>query len=257
MAILSSRVDEAARQVAVDLLVVMPVYNEQVAIAQVIGEWLIQLRETGASFAILAINDASRDGTWTALLDLEKLHSQNLLVIDHLHSGHGATCRLGYDIAAASSASWVLQIDSDGQCDPVYFSEFWKQREGADAIFGIRKTRGDGLARTATSWACSVASSLLAGTSLADANVPYRLIRVSILQEALAWVPRPFNLQNVALAVILHRNRNVRWRYLPIHFRNRQGGTNSINLFQVARLGLEMLVQIAQLRGPRPAPPAR
>jgi dolichol-phosphate mannosyltransferase len=251
MASYSFAVTPAAQKLSVDLLIVMPIYNEEAMIEKVIEDWLSALQKAGVSGAILALNDGSKDGTWAKLQELEKRHPGNLLIIDKLNSGHGLTCRLGYDIAVASSATWVLQIDSDGQCIPDYFSEFWKQRENADCIFGLRKTRGDGVARVITSKICTNGASLLTGTSLADANVPYRLIRTSVLGKALPFVPRHVNVQNVALTVTLKRLPGLRWQFVPIHFPDRQGGVNSINLRAVAKLGFEMLVQVAQLRKPQ------
>ncbi len=253
MALTSYDVGDFARQLTAELLVVMPIYNEEVSIAAVLAEWLAALRSTGASFTLLALNDGSRDGTWARLLELEKSAPKEIVALDKLNTGHGLTCRLGYDIAAASSAAWVLQVDSDGQCDPAYFPEFWRRRAEADCIFGERTSRGDGPARRATSWLCSAASSLATGTSLSDANVPYRLLSVPVLRRALAFIPRHFNVQNVALAVTLRRMPEVRWAQVPIHFRDRQGGTNSINLAQVSKLGIEMLVQLGQLGDPRRA----
>ena len=50
-------------------------------------------------------------------------------------------------MAAESDAEWILQIDSDGQCDPRFFQKFWALRDQADAVFGFRRIRQDGLER--------------------------------------------------------------------------------------------------------------
>ncbi len=49
------------------------------------------------------------------------------------------------------------QVDSDGQCDPRFFAAFWDGRDQADAIFGLRKTRDDGLSRVLISELCRIA----------------------------------------------------------------------------------------------------
>ena len=82
------------------------------------------------------------------------------------------------------------------------------------------------------------------GRDLKDANVPYRLIKRSALQKALPSVPAEFDMQNVALTFALKRDPSLRWAYVPIKFRARQGGTNSINLPKIARMGWRMLLQI-------------
>ena len=64
------------------------------------------------------------------------------------------------------------------------------------------------------------------------------------LQKALQRVPSDFDMQNVALTFALKRDPSLRWAYVPIRFRARQGGTNSINLSKIARMGWQMLLQI-------------
>jgi len=231
----------------VELAVVMPVYNEEANIAQVIGEWTAALGQLGIAYLILPINDGSRDGTAAALHRLAEAHPGCVAPVDKANAGHGQACRTGYELALARGAAWTLQIDSDGQCDPAYFAEFWQSRASADVIFGLRKTRDDGLLRVLISGACSLATSALAGMDLKDPNVPYRLIRTDALGRALARIPADFDMQNVALTLALKRDRALRWRYIPIHFRDRQGGTNSINLRRILRMGLTLVTDLHRI----------
>jgi len=82
---------------------------------------------------------------------------------------------------------------------------------------------------------------------LKDANVPYRLVRTSALKEALSRIPDDFDMQNVALTLRLKRDASLRWKYVPIHFRDRQGGTNSINIRSIARMGWRLLVSLPKI----------
>jgi len=243
--------ESIAQSLDAEILVVMPIYNEEANIACVLEEWISTLKKTGASFTVLALNDGSCDKTAAKLVELERLYGNLLCVINKINSGHGLTCRMGYDIASASNAKWVFQIDSDGQCNPDYFAEFWAKAQESDCVFGRRMSRDDGRARVVTSWLCSNASSILCGQTLVDANVPYRLLRTDVLRQALACIPANFNIHNVALTVTLKRlGEKVRWTYIPIHFRDRQGGSNSIDLLKVSKMGLEMLSKLATIKKP-------
>jgi hypothetical protein len=142
----------------------------------------------------------------------------------------------------------VMQIDSDGQCDPGYFHEFWAKRSEADCVFGHRVQRDDGPLRMLTSKICKLGSTLLGGRDMVDPNVPYRLMRREVLAAALQKIPASFDIHNVALTYILKQCLSVRWEYVPIRFRDRQGGSNSINLLNVAHLGASMLFDLAKLR---------
>jgi len=225
----------------------MPIYNEEANIEAVVTEWVQELNRLEISFVLLAINDGSKDGTGAALQRLTERYSGFVTPVEKQNAGHGQACRTGYLLAAERGADWTLQIDSDGQCDPRFFSEFWASRDQADATFGVRKTRDDGLSRVLISELCRISTSLLCGIDLKDANVPYRLIRTSALKEALTQIPDHFDMQNVALTLTLKRQPTTRWKYIPIHFRDRQGGANSINLKRIAAMGWNLLRNLHQI----------
>jgi glycosyltransferase involved in cell wall biosynthesis len=231
-----------------ELAVVMPVYNEEANIETVLNEWMAELSQLGILFSILAINDGSRDGTATVLHRLAERFPAQIVAISQANAGHGRACRTGYDRAVRIGAAWTLQIDSDGQCDPRFFAQFWHEHANGDCIFGLRTTRDDGPIRSLVSALCRVATSALTGIDLKDANVPYRLLRTSVLAQALARIPADFDMQNVALTVALKRDSSLRWKYLPIHFRERQGGTNSLNLRRIATMGWQLLRTFHHIR---------
>jgi glycosyltransferase involved in cell wall biosynthesis len=232
------------------LAIVVPVYNESATIEKVVGSWMQVLDQQGVDYQFILLNDGSSDATLEVLTSLERKQPRRIIVVDKPNSGHGRTCRLGYDAAAASPrVEWILQIDSDGQCDPAYFSEFWLKREPADCVFGHRLVRDDGFARLMTSKVCKVGATLLGGKDMVDPNVPYRLLRRETLASALRVIPASFDIHNVALTFVLKRNPDLRWDYVPIRFLARQGGSNSINLLNVAHLGASMLFDLAKLKG--------
>ena len=231
-----------------ELIVVMPIYNEASNIERVASEWQTALQRLGIRYQMLLINDGSKDDTLEVLTRLEAANPDILVVVDKFNSGHGRTCRFGYDAAAVSNAEWVLQVDSDGQCDPVYFGEFWVVRQDADCVFGVRTRRDDGWTRALTSKICRWSSTLICGVDMVDPNVPYRLMRKSVLAVAVSRIPAAFEIHNVALTYRLKQDPNVRWAYKPIRFMERQGGVNSISLVNVAKLGLDLIFDLWRLR---------
>src|SRR5262249_28110437 len=153
----------------------------------------------------------------------------------------GRSCRVGYEWAVAEGAPWIFQIDSDGQCDPAFFPEFWSARSHADCVFGVRLMREDGLLRGLVSAFCRLLIRISIGQDLHDPNVPYRLIEANTLNRALRRVPKEFDLQNVALALALKLDQSVRWQYIPIRFRAPNHGKRRIGLLKIVRLGFQML----------------
>jgi len=232
----------------VELAIVMPIYNEAANIETVVTEWLEELNRLGVSFALLAINDGSKDATGEVLQKLAQRFPDVVVPIEKKNAGHGLACRTGYSLAVARDQAWTFQIDSDGQCDPQFFAEFWKGREDADCVFGVRTSRDDGFSRVLISAACRFLTSLVSGMDLKDLNVPYRLMRTSVLKEALLKIPDDFDMQNVALTLTLKRNSALRWKYVPIHFRDRQGGTNSINIRRILAMGWGLLINLHRIK---------
>jgi len=248
MARFSFNLREIGEGLTAPLLVVLPIYNEEANITTVIGQWSDCLRSLAVPFQIIALDDGSRDGTHEILLKLEAEEPEVLCVVTKPNSGHGITCRIGYDIAISSNADWVLQIDSDGQCDPKHFADFWSRHDLFDCIFGLRTSRDDGMARVVTSAICRLASSLICGQDLKDPNVPYRLMRREALEEALQYIPPSFNIHNVALTYVLKKLPGLRWDYAPIHFPDRKAGETSINVLKVVTWGADMLLELLRLR---------
>lgn len=231
-----------------ELIAVMPVYNEQDNIAGVVQEWLAAFAAEGIEHVLIAVNDGSKDRTLDLLNRLQSDFPERLEIITKANSGHGRSCRVGYEAALAWGAPWIFQFDSDGQCDPRFFSAFWQSRDEADAIFGCRTTRMDGFSRLLVSKACRFATFAVTGQDLKDPNVPYRLMRQAALQRALEKIPATFDLHNIALSVALKRDPQVRCAYIPIIFRSRQGGRSSLNLPRIIRAGWKMLKQLGDVK---------
>jgi len=227
------------------LWVVLPVFDEEAAIERVFEEWLPVLRATGADLRVLAIDDGSRDRSLERLRAIER-DQPEVAVLSQANRGHGESCLGGYRAALAAGADWVFQIDSDGQCDPRFFPEVWAVRREHPVVFGYRRRRDDGWARWAISRLVSVVGWLATGTWVADANVPYRLMRADRLARALDSFPERFGLANVLLAHRLTRLAGIRW--VPIRFRARQGGQTSLDAASFARQGWRLLRQLRDER---------
>jgi len=68
------------------------------------------------------------------------------------------------------------------------------------------------------------------------------------LREILPLIPKDHNLANVVMTV-LYTKRKKNMRYLPITFRPRQGGENSINLRKITKIGLKAVKDFGDIRG--------
>jgi dolichol-phosphate mannosyltransferase len=226
---------------APELVVVMPIYNEASNIGSVLREWFACLNTVAPEFVLFAINDGSTDNTASTLNGLARELGARLRIVNRQNSGHGSSCREGYELALTAGATWIFQIDSDGQCDPAFFKTIYGQGVAHDCVFGYRRTRDDGFGRVAIARSYRLLLWFLTGVFMRDANVPYRLMRATVLRSALRRVPADVDLQNIALTIALRREPELRWRDVPIHFRARRGGENSINYHKIVKMGVRFL----------------
>jgi len=232
---------------APELALVMPIYDEATNIASVLREWFACLDAVVPDFVLFAINDGSKDKTAEVVSSLGAELGPRLRLINKRNSGHGRSCREGYELALNSGARWIFQIDSDGQCDPAFFRAIYDERANHDCVFGYRRTRDDGFGRLVVTRAYRILLFILTGAFMRDANVPYRLLRAGALRSALGRVPADVDLQNIALTISLKREPDLRWKDVPIHFRARQGGENSINYHKIAKMGARFLRDLPRI----------
>lgn len=221
------------------LYVVVPVYNEEACIADVIRDWTAVLGAAGVPHRVLVLNDGSRDKTREIAAQLA-LENPCIEVVDKPNSGHGQTCIVGYRLAIQRGATWIFQIDGDGQCDPQYFPGLWAKRLSYPVVLGRRVARADGTGRRLISWFCRLATRMASGVPVRDPNVPYRLMRADVLACAIEEFPTTFGLANVLVSVVLQQGLGERVAFERIGFRGRQGGEPSVRWKSFAAAGVQL-----------------
>lgn len=235
-----------------ELFVVLPVYNESESIGHVLGGWLAVLDSSGCDYRMLAIDDGSTDTTRELLEDWSKRRPDRLEILSRENRGHGLSCLEGYREAIRRGADYILQIDSDGQSLPEHFGEFWTIRQRYDVIYGCR-TRSDGWQRVGASLVLRVLLRVLEGVDCIDANVPYRLMRVRSCGRSILALPEGISLSNVALAVALRRQEDIRHGSVAIRFPPRFGGEPSVPLSRFLVKAIELFRQLRMHRKSEPS----
>ena len=227
------------------LYIVMPAYNEEENIESVVKEWHEVVAGIGPEARLVIVNDGSKDHTYEKLLELKDSYPQ-LEPLTKPNSGHGATVLFAYNYAVEKKADYIFQTDSDGQTLPSEFPPFWADRKLYDAIIGHRNHREDGFSRKVVTKVLKLVIRLTFGVTVVDANTPYRLMPRAVLEKYLPKIPKDFNLSNVMLSVLLVKNKeNV--KFVPITFRPRQGGVNSINLKKIFKIGRQAVRDFRRL----------
>lgn len=224
------------------LYLVMPAYNEEANIEDVVAQWhpvCEKINAEGDAAKLVIANDGSKDCTGKVLECLQTKYPY-LQALDKPNSGHGATVLYLYRYAIEHGADYIFQTDSDGQTLPNEFWQMWDNRAQYDFQIGTRGGRQDGASRVFVTKTLRLVVWLLFGEWVKDANTPFRLMRADKLEAIIQHLPTDYNLANVAVSAIA-----VKWHYeigwYPITFRPRQGGVNSINLPRIFRIGVQAL----------------
>lgn len=219
------------------LFIVIPAYNEEENIRQVIDDWypIVERHSGGGESRLVVINDGSKDSTYEIMQEYAK-ERPLFLPLTKPNGGHGATVLYGYHYALEHGADYIFQTDSDGQTLPEEFEPFWEQRKQNDMVIGWRKSREDGTSRVFTTKVLKLVIKICFGVTVPDANTPFRLMKAETLAENIGLIPKDFNLSNVLVSVIYIKKKQ-KVKYIPITFRPRQGGVNSINLKKIIKIG--------------------
>lgn len=228
------------------LYIVIPAYNEEMNVEAVAREWHEVAASCGDASRLVIIDDGSKDGTYARLCALAQELPQ-LIALTKPNGGHGATVLYGYQYALKAGADYIFQTDSDGQTLPAEFPAFWAKRREYDAIIGNRSKREDGFARIVVTKVLKAVLFCIFGLAITDANTPFRLMNRRVMETYVPRIPEGFNLSNVMLSVLLlHGKEKV--LYLPITFRPRQGGVNSINLRRIVKIGRQAVIDFSRIR---------
>ena len=228
------------------LYIVIPAYNEEANIENVVKEWYEIVEKIGDTSKLVVINDGSKDNTLQKLQELKQNFKQ-LEVLDKKNGGHGDTVLYGYKYALDNNATYIFQTDSDGQTVASEFWEFWKDRKNYSAIIGHRDTRQDGFSRKIVTKTLKLVLFLIFSLNITDANTPFRLMKYDVLQKYYSMIPEHFNLSNVMLIVLLMKN-NEDVEFKHITFRPRQGGVNSINLKKITKIGIQAVKDFRRIK---------
>lgn len=207
-----------------ELAVVMPVYNEEGCIGEVLSSWRHAFHASGIDFVMLVLNDGSTDRTGQILDGFGR--DERIHVFHQANQGHGPTILDGYR-RAVPLAEWVFQCDSDDEMPADSFGRLWEVRREADAVFGCRQDRRQTLQRRLITQISRLTVCTLFGRGVVDVNTPYRLMRASLLGRILEHVPADTFAPNLVVSGglnLLH----ARVLSVPVPSRPRRSGRVSI-----------------------------
>ena len=230
------------------LYIVIPAYNEEENIEQCVNDWypIVQEHDGEGASRLVIVNDGSKDRTYDKLLELAESRPM-LMPLTKKNGGHGSAVLYGYRYATEQNADWIFQTDSDCQTNPAELRQFWEQREDREAVIGFRPDREDGKDRKFVENVVCFLLKIVFGVSVKDANAPFRLMRSGLVRKYIDRLPKDFNLPNIMFTTyfVYYKHKVL---FLPISFKPRRKGKNSINPKKIIKIGWKAVGDFIRLR---------
>ncbi len=229
------------------LSLVIPVYNEQEAIGEVLHQWCSMLDGLMIDYGVYVYNDGSEDGTSEAIRKAsEQISNGRIHLIDKTNSGHGPTILKGYR-ERANESTWTFQMDSDNEMGPKGFELLWKQRFQYSFLLGTRAGREQAFPRKVMSFISRVVVHTLYGKTVWDVNSPYRLMRNADFAPLFESIPETTFAPNLLVSGYVGRN-HLPFIEVPVPHHNRQTGEVSIKKWKLFKAGVYALLQTVAFR---------
>ena len=144
-------------------------------------------------------------------------------------------------------ADYIFQTDSDGQTDPAEFDSFWNIKNQYDAVIGNRIKREDGKGRKFVEVVVCLLLRMVFGIKVKDANAPFRLMKTALVKKYIDKLPRDFNIPNIMFTTYFAYFKE-KVKFLPVSFKPRQVGTNSINMKKIIKIGWKAVGDFRRLK---------
>ena len=228
------------------LYVVMPAYNEEANIEEVVSSWYPVLEGKSPESRLVVADAGSKDKTHEILERMKETMPQ-IDIISDTGTFHGPKVIALYNYAIANGADYIFQTDSDGQTLPEEFGAFWDMRTAYKGIFGHRKVRGDGKSRAFVEKVVCFLLKLYFHVKVPDANAPFRLMNAQTVAKYIGRLDKDYNLPNIMMTTYFSYY-GEEMTFKEVTFRPRQGGTNSINIKKIIKIGWKALKDFHDLK---------
>lgn len=205
-------------------LIIIPAYNESESIEKTIRS----IKSNAPGFDYVVINDCSSDNT-REILEKNNFNYVNLSV----NLGIGGAVQTGYRYAAKYGYDLAVQVDGDGQHDPVFLNmmaEYMEKNE-VDMVIGSRFIEKEGFQSTITRRIGILYFTglirLCTGKKVTDPTSGLRMVGKNIIKLFADSYPKDYPEPETAVTVL---RKGYTIKEIPVIMKERQGGVSSINL---------------------------
>ena len=208
------------------IAVIIPAYNEQDAIADVVRSLRKVAIDNGLQLDVVVINDCSTDSTAEIISTLPCI-ALNLPV----NLGIGGAVQTGFKYAYNNNYDYAVQVDGDGQHPAEEIPKLVNalEKNNWDVVIGSRFFDNKGfqstfLRRTGIGF-FRFLNRILVGVDIKDSTSGFRMINKKALELVNEYYPDEYPEPE---AIVLFAKNDLRIGETSVVMRDRQGGVSSI-----------------------------
>jgi len=168
---------------SVYLSLVIPVYNEEINLRELVERCTSTCRTIGKSYEIVLVDDGSRDGSVELIKQASAEHPEIVGVLLNRNYGQHSAVMAGL---AQSRGEVVVTLDADLQNPPEEIPKLLAEIDkGADVVGSVRQMRKDSLFRKLSSALVNKAVQLATGVLMHDYGCMLRAYRRTVVKAML------------------------------------------------------------------------
>jgi len=206
---------KANRPCGEGLSIVIPAYNEEEGVGQVIDQILAAMKQVDLPHEIIVVDDGSQDRTAEIVAD------KPVKLLRHgTNRGYGAALKTGI---AASAYQHVAIVDADGTYEPADLVKLVQSMAGSDMVVGARTGKGARipLLRRPAKWFLTRLANYLTETKIPDLNSGFRIFDKEVAERFFPILPSSFSFTTTLTMAMLTSGYSV--AFVPTHYGKRKG----------------------------------
>ncbi len=198
-----------------DISVVIPLFNEEESLPELVS-WIEDVMvRNGYTFEIVLIDDGSSDKSWQVVESLSNTDKNIKGIKLRRNYGKSAALQKGFE---AAQGDVVITMDADLQDSPEEIPELFRMvtKEGYDLVSGWKKKRFDPISKTIPTKLYNATLRLMSGINLHDFNCGLKAYKnevvkcVEVYGEMHRYIPymaKKEGFRKIGEKVVLHQKR--------------------------------------------------
>lgn len=222
-------------------LIIIPAYNEEENIVNTVRA----IEKNAGDFEYVIINDCSTDKTKQICED----NGFNIINLP-INLGIGGAVQTGYRYAYREGYDLAVQVDGDGQHDPIFLEKMaeYLVENNLDMVIGSRFINKEGFQSSGTRRIgikyFTVLIKILTGTKITDPTSGLRMVNKTVMKRFAYDYPKDYP-EPESVVAILRDNKNV--EEIPVIMKAREGGVSSISpkksIYYMIKVTLAILIE--------------